>query len=85
MRHPVLANNIRHTRNLLGRTQEAVASAAGMDRTLYQRHESHAENPNLWTLLKIADALDTTLEALARGVTLETADLSDEPRAETDP
>lgn len=87
-----LSDNIRSAREELGRkrgrkvTQEEVANAVGMAVRLYQRHERGGEGDLMvLTLLRIAQALETTAEALLRGVTLDPSEPDDAPAVDAEP
>lgn len=64
------ATRLRQTRVQLGLSQEEVASRAGMSRYVYQKYEKgegrpgQPVNPQLRTLIAIAQALDTNVGAL---------------------
>lgn len=45
-------------------TQEAIAKKAGISCRAYQNYESGGRVPNVYAALKIADALNSTVEEL---------------------
>jgi transcriptional regulator with XRE-family HTH domain len=51
-----------------GISQEKFADLVGLDRTYISGIEGGKRNPSLFALKNIADALDTTLESLFRGL-----------------
>jgi transcriptional regulator with XRE-family HTH domain len=57
---------IRRRRVKLGRSQEAIALDAGLDRTYYSGIERGEYNPACAALLRIADVLGVTLSELQR-------------------
>lgn len=75
-----LARTLRSRRRELGLSQEAVAHAAGLDRTTYQLMESGRSdrstnsllNPRIFTLMALAQALQLPMSAL----------LGEQPRAQ---
>jgi transcriptional regulator with XRE-family HTH domain len=71
--HAQLADNIRRARNLLGYTQEAAADACGLSTRAYQRHEAATADLRVSTLIKLAEGLETTTEALMHRVNRRTA------------
>jgi transcriptional regulator with XRE-family HTH domain len=60
--------NLVRRRRALGLTQEAVASAAMMDQSQYNRIERGRVDPSIRTLTRIARALRTTPAELLAGV-----------------
>lgn len=76
-----LATTIRARRQELGLTQEQVANIAGIDRNHYQvmesglsdRKQHSALNPKLFTILKLARALDMTVDEFLGGAANEYA------------
>ena len=72
----LFADTIRDRRHELGLSQEQVALRAGIDRNHYQLMESarsdrksnKAVNPQMFTLLKLATALEMPVEDLLEGV-----------------
>lgn len=56
--------NVRRLRLERGLTQEALADAAGLDRTYVSGLERGVRNPSLSTLSKLAAALDVPLARL---------------------
>ncbi|ACT06358.1 MULTISPECIES: helix-turn-helix domain-containing protein [Dickeya] len=61
---PLLGQTIRQRRELLGLSQENLASATGIDRSHMGRIERGERNVTLLNLLRIADALEWSLEQL---------------------
>ena len=57
---------LRHYRNLAGMSQEALASAASLDRTYVSQLERGRKSPTLTTLAKLAHCLGTTVQHLLR-------------------
>lgn len=80
MGHAQLASNIRQARNRLGLTQEAAAAACSLSTRVYQRHESGTADARISTVVKLAEGLQTTPEALMRGVNRRTAVLGGSDR-----
>ena len=72
----LFADTLRERRRELGLSQEQVALLAGIDRNHYQLMESarsdrksnKAANPQMFTLLKLATALEMPVEDLLEGV-----------------
>jgi len=54
-------------RSALGLTQEEAADRAGIDYKRWQRLESGSVNATLRTLLRVADALDTSVWVMLEG------------------
>lgn len=61
-----IAANLKHQRVALGWSQERLAHEAGVDRTMLSRIEAQGANPSLATLVKLANALDTSVDALLK-------------------
>jgi transcriptional regulator with XRE-family HTH domain len=66
-----IAANIRSRRVELDKTQEQLASEAGIHKTYVQRLEQGNENVSVGVLVRIAGALDISVEALFRPARLE--------------
>lgn len=64
----VLSRNLRERRHALGRTQDEVAAAAGMDQSVYSRIERGAVDVRVRTLVRIALALDMDPNDLLRDI-----------------
>lgn len=60
----IVARNVRLARQRLGLSQEALADAAGIDRTYVSGIERGVRNPTITVLAKISEALNTTPSAL---------------------
>jgi transcriptional regulator with XRE-family HTH domain len=63
-------NNLRETRKRRGMSQEELAERSGLHRTVISDHERGRADPQLGSIVKLADALDTTASDLCRGVRL---------------
>ena len=59
-----LGNNIRQLREARGLTQQQIARVAGVPRPTWANLESGAANPTLAVLIKVASALQVSLEEL---------------------
>ena len=59
-----LGNNIRQLREARGLTQQQIAKVAGVPRPTWANLESGAANPTLAVLIKVATALQVSLEEL---------------------
>ena len=59
-----LANNIRQLRESRGLTQQQMAKISGVPRPTWANLESGAANPTLAVLIKVASALQVSLEEL---------------------
>ena len=59
---------VRTLRKRKGLSQEAFADLVGLDRTYISGIERGIRNPSLFCLKILADALDTSLEKLFRGL-----------------
>lgn len=57
-------NRLKERRKELGLTQKQVAERAGLSWQVYQRYELGARTPIATTAIRIARALETTMEAL---------------------
>lgn len=57
-------NKLKTQRKTAQLTQEAVAKRAGISYRAYQNYESGDRVPNVYAALKIADALNSTVEEL---------------------
>ena len=64
--HLALGNALREARTARGLSQEQLARDAGLDRTYVSGIERGERNPSLTNLLRLADALETTLTVLSR-------------------
>jgi transcriptional regulator with XRE-family HTH domain len=64
--HLAFGVELREARTSLGLSQEQLAQKADLDRTYVSGIERGERNPSLTNLLRLADALDTTLAALMR-------------------
>ncbi|ART74191.1 transcriptional regulator (plasmid) [Mycobacterium dioxanotrophicus] len=65
---PIVGANIVARREKLGMSQRALAEKAGADRVFLRHVEQGNRAATLVFLAKLADALDTTIEKLTRGV-----------------
>jgi len=72
--HAALGDAVRTLRNKSGLSQEQLAEGAGTDLTQVGGIERGVRNPSYTTLLRLADALDTTVGKLTT--------LADELRAQ---
>ena len=63
-----LGANIRRRRQRQALTQEQVAATADLDPTYISGIERGVRNPSILSVLKIAQALDTTIAALTKGI-----------------
>jgi len=71
LRHDVakqFGKRVRRVRIKRGLTQEALAAKAEMDRAFLSGIERGVENPTLFTIQSIADALDIAAGNLMRGI-----------------
>lgn len=59
---------VRERRQAKSLSQEALADLAGLDRTYISGIERGVRNPTLLVIVKIAQALETTLEELHKGI-----------------
>ena len=57
-------NKLKTMRKAINLTQEALAKRAGISYRAYQNYESGGRVPNVYAALKIADALDSSVEEL---------------------
>jgi len=73
--------NLRRARERRGLSQEAVAALTGLHRTEISLLERAGREPRLATLIKLAAALDTPVEALADGIAWEPATAREQPVA----
>ncbi|WP_020398965.1 helix-turn-helix domain-containing protein [Kordiimonas gwangyangensis] len=62
--HAALARNVRKRRTELGLSQEALADAAGLDRTYISGIERGLRNPTIEVVSKLASALQQQPAAL---------------------
>lgn len=63
-----LGENIKRERTRQWLTMKALAEAAGMHGSEICRLEHGQRDPRLWTVVRIADALDVSLAYLLRGI-----------------
>lgn len=71
IRHRALTqfgSNIRRRRLRQSLTQEQVAAAADLDPTYISGIERGVRNPSILSVLRIAEALETTVSALTKGI-----------------
>jgi len=71
IRHRALTlfgSNIRRRRLRQSLTQEQVAAAADLDPTYISGIERGVRNPSVLSVLRIAQALGTTVSALSKGI-----------------
>ncbi len=61
-----VGNNIKKHRQKRGLTQLDLAAACGMDESAIGRLENGNTNPTLKTLVKLAKALDVSVQALVK-------------------
>ncbi len=66
----ILGRRIRDRRQVLGLSQEEMASRCGLHRTYYGSVERGERNIALQNIVRIADALDLDPSALVGGLTL---------------
>ena len=59
-----MKNNLKNRRQILSLTQKQVAYALGIAESAYQRYERGDVAPTVYVAIRIARALDTTVEAL---------------------
>lgn len=59
-----MKNLLKEKRKALNLTQKQVAEKVGIQWQVYQRYEQGARLPNILLVLKIANALKTSVEAL---------------------
>ena len=74
-----VGERIREMRKERGRSQEAVADALGFDRAVLGRIERGGKNITMTTAARIANALDTELDELVRGLPRYDADSDGSP------
>ncbi|HEY9868937.1 MAG TPA: helix-turn-helix transcriptional regulator [Candidatus Obscuribacterales bacterium] len=55
---------VRRLRRSLGLSQEEFAMVAGLDRSYVGAIERGEQNPSLWTIARLANALDVTVSEL---------------------
>lgn len=60
--------NVRSRRERVGISQSDLAGRAGVDRAFLNRVELGTRNPTVVMLAKLANAMDTNVSALTRGV-----------------
>ena len=58
------SNNLRNRRLLIGATQKEMAQMLEMTPNAYQKYELGTREPNLTTLIQIADILNVSLDDL---------------------
>jgi transcriptional regulator with XRE-family HTH domain len=71
VRHNVakeLGQRVRKLRSALDFSQEKLAAKANIDRAFLSGIERGVENPTLFTIQAIADALDTNIGNLLKGI-----------------
>lgn len=61
-------NNLRQARESNKLTQESLAEKAGLDSTYISGIERGLRNPSLLSMLRITQALGTTISELGRGI-----------------
>lgn len=76
----VLAMRVRALREASPLSQEAMAAAAGLDRTYYARLERGEANPTWIALARIAAALDVHPSELLQGVEFDAQSVRAMPR-----
>jgi DNA-binding XRE family transcriptional regulator len=59
---------VREMRRLRNLSQEEFAAVAGLDRSYMGAIERGEQNPSLWIIARIADALEVTVADLCQGV-----------------
>lgn len=59
-----MKNKLQTCRKAAKLTQEAIAKQCGITTRVYQYYESGGRVPNVYAALKIADALDSSVEEL---------------------
>jgi transcriptional regulator with XRE-family HTH domain len=59
-----ISKNIRFYRKLLGLTQEELANRLGGKKSLVSNYENGYSVPDIFTLIKLADIFDVTLDEL---------------------
>ncbi len=64
----LLGQNVRNRRSELGLTQERLADLAELDPTYISGIERGVRNPSVLSLLKVAEALETTIAKLCTGI-----------------
>lgn len=75
-----IGTRLRQTRKARGWTQLQLEAASGVDQGIITNIErGHTPNPTAQTMQKLADALDTTVDALLTGAPVD--DLTIPPRA----
>lgn len=60
---------LRTAREKSGKTQAQVAKESGIAEQMYQRYEYNTSEPGVRTAIRIAKALDSTVEALFEAAT----------------
>ena len=71
IRHPALTafgSNVRRQRERKALTQEKLAVKADLDPTYISGIERGVRNPSILSVVRIANALGTTVAALSRGI-----------------
>lgn len=61
------SNKLKEVRQSRGMSQQAVANASGIGIRIYQYYEAGDKEPGVHTALKIAKALNSTVEELFLG------------------
>lgn len=64
MKNIKIAENIRFFRKQAGLTQEELAARFGSRKTLISNYEIGRNTPDIYTLVKLADIFDITLDEL---------------------
>ena len=59
-----MKNKLKVVREASGKTQHQTAIDAGMTESMYQRYEYGQRKPNVYTAIRIARALQSTVEEL---------------------
>lgn len=60
----MITNNIKKIRLQKGLSQQAAATAVGIGIRIFQYYEAGEKSPSVYVALRIAHALDTTVEEL---------------------
>jgi transcriptional regulator with XRE-family HTH domain len=69
--------NLREKRKEVGISQEELAQRSGLHRTVISDHERGRADPQLQSIAKLADALDTTVSELCDGIALRQPAVAD--------
>lgn len=70
-------SNLRERRKAIGISQEELADRSGLHRTVISDHERGRADPLLGSIVRLAEALDTTVSDLCEGVGPRRAATSD--------